>query len=1049
MDAADEASFDDNIVAHYDWTISALDVDCNGKFAALASKKWIALIDLDKAAEPSGRRKLMRDSKWETHTLRWNPHASDSDVLLASLNFKIEVWRTESADAGKRQLLRAHTLRVSDLCWSPTEPHLFASCSMDAFVYIWDLRDARKPCTAMKTIAGSSQVKWNSFNDNILASAHDMDVRLWDRRKPQIASQYISAHIKQIHGMDWCPTVAHKLSTCSHDGRVQVWNTEQARISQPETTLNIGAPVWRTKFTPFGYGMVTTLRSQLHGVPEHNLQLWNLADVSAPVHSYSGHTDAVLDFTWQTKNSGDRKNYIMMSASKDQTLRSWMIDEQVRRVCTPGGGDRAALAVSSSTSLSLSSSLPLSAVAQLSGSFHDGMELGGAGEQDDGKNVSRAPSGHDLALGAAVLSQADSSTVGMSLTSSDTSAGPVPAVFAQPHTLAHEFALLNLQIDGLHVDKLDAGQRICIASVTGAQLYAQVTISFPALYPNDAAPSFHFSDKSTIDNSGKSQLTSVLISTSKSLVSLNRPCLEPCLRDLVAHMRSGLRPINSVSRAQSLGLSRPATSVVTSYGNTLDDHVPFPRTSGARFCGNGFLVIFKRPETLKAPPNVTTPRSLAELALICNSYRRPGPPSALQQRTASISGYYRLNQDSGPSLVKPIAIYETALLLKLHKSLALSARLSEDVKAMCAHNGNAALAEGRDDLRRAWQVMQAVTESHTCVDSLTAESKDLVTPWPQHPFGRQMAASLIRHYSSVNDIQAVALLACACFTYLRCKQPAPPPPPPPPAILGPAAVTAAALPAPAQTRSSSFVASSSSSASTPYHASTPSGAHLYSSNSSPSHHHHHGSHGGSHGVGGSGGGSGGLQQQRGIGKALASAYHSMTLALPDARMPRTTTLASSPTLSTPYNLSGELMSPGYGDSPSDDEHFLRTSLLDADTIDRCLQCCWWYAEVLHRWEMFEQRAELLHCVGAISTQESTDRHVVKTLCSNCKEVQSGPNCSRCHTTSRVKCAICHIPVKGLSHFCLDCCHGGHWDHMASWFEASKVCPTGCGCACVS
>ena len=49
------------------------------------------------------------------------------------------------------------------------------------------------------------------------------------------------------------------------------------------------------------------------------------------------------------------------------------------------------------------------------------------------------------------------------------------------------------------------------------------------------------------------------------------------------------------------------------------------------------------------------------------------------------------------------------------------------------------------------------------------------------------------------------------------------------------------------------------------------------------------------------------------------------------------------------------------------------SLLDSALIDRCLQCCWWYAEVLHRWELFEQRAELLHCVSATSTEVTNDR----------------------------------------------------------------------------
>ena len=37
---------------------------------------------------------------------------------------------------------------------------------------------------------------------------------------------------------------------------------------------------------------------------------------------------------------------------------------------------------------------------------------------------------------------------------------------------------------------------------------------------------------------------------------------------------------------------------------------------------------------------------------------------------------------------------------------------------------------------------------------------------------------------------------------------------------------------------------------------------------------------------------------------------------------------------------------------------------------------------------------------------------------------------------------------GLSNFCLACGHGGHSEHMMSWFETETQCPSGCGCYCV-
>ena len=67
---------------------------------------------------------------------------------------------------------------------------------------------------------------------------------------------------------------------------------------------------------------------------------------------------------------------------------------------------------------------------------------------------------------------------------------------------------------------------------------------------------------------------------------------------------------------------------------------------------------------------------------------------------------------------------------------------------------------------------------------------------------------------------------------------------------------------------------------------------------------------------------------------------------------------------------------------------------------------------------------------------------------------SPPRCRSClHAASR--CSVCELAVRGVLLCCFVCGHGGHSDHLASWFAAAEregaaaaVCPTGCGCRCV-
>ncbi|OAF67056.1 WD repeat-containing protein 24 [Intoshia linei] len=43
----------------------------------------------------------------------------------------------------------------------------------------------------------------------------------------------------------------------------------------------------------------------------------------------------------------------------------------------------------------------------------------------------------------------------------------------------------------------------------------------------------------------------------------------------------------------------------------------------------------------------------------------------------------------------------------------------------------------------------------------------------------------------------------------------------------------------------------------------------------------------------------------------------------------------------------------------------------------------------------------------------------------------------------IECSVCQIPVKTLYTWCLGCSHGGHIQHMKSWFKEFDFCPSGC------
>ena len=130
-------------------------------------------------------------------------------------------------------------------------------------------------------LAGASQVKWNRHDENFLASSHDGDVRVWDRKarkdsmwifinvyflqRAGTAVTYIAAHTLKTHGLDWSRQDRNILASASQDSTVkvstffsncfflffgdflQLWDVKSPRTAK--CVLSVGMPVWRAKFT--------------------------------------------------------------------------------------------------------------------------------------------------------------------------------------------------------------------------------------------------------------------------------------------------------------------------------------------------------------------------------------------------------------------------------------------------------------------------------------------------------------------------------------------------------------------------------------------------------------------------------------------------------------------------------------------------------------------------------------------------------------------------------------------------------------------------------
>ncbi|XP_037550788.1 GATOR complex protein WDR59 [Nematolebias whitei] len=317
----------ENVVVEFrDAQATAMSVDCLGSHAVLSCRHFLYMVNLEAPSEAP--RKIGHHSKWDLGSVQWNPHRSESHVFAASVNQRVDLywWREGCGEA--HASLQGHTRVISDLDWSWFDPELLVTSSVDTYIYIWDTRDTRKPTVALSAVAGASQVKWNKKNRHLLASSHDGDIRVWDKRKPSTAVEYVAAHLSKIHGLDWHPDNEFIFATSSQDNSVKFWD-----YRQPRKYLNIlscQVPVWKARYTPFSNGLVTVMVPQLRR--ENSLLLWSTLDFNSPVHAFVGHDDVVLEFQWRPQKEGS-KDFQLVTWSRDQTLRIWRVDPQLQKLC--------------------------------------------------------------------------------------------------------------------------------------------------------------------------------------------------------------------------------------------------------------------------------------------------------------------------------------------------------------------------------------------------------------------------------------------------------------------------------------------------------------------------------------------------------------------------------------------------------------------------------------------------------------------------------------------------------------------------------------------
>ncbi|EJD52152.1 WD40 repeat-like protein [Auricularia subglabra TFB-10046 SS5] len=163
---------------------------------------------------------------------------SASSLRLLTGDIASKIFLTTSTPSGFNTSptpFTSHTSSVEDLQWSPSELTVFASCSADASVRIWDVRvKTRKSAVAVEGAHSSdvNVISWNRLSSHLLLSGGDDGMlKVWDLRSLKGASApaptpvaSLTWHTAPITSVEWHPSDESTFVASGADDQVTLWD---------------------------------------------------------------------------------------------------------------------------------------------------------------------------------------------------------------------------------------------------------------------------------------------------------------------------------------------------------------------------------------------------------------------------------------------------------------------------------------------------------------------------------------------------------------------------------------------------------------------------------------------------------------------------------------------------------------------------------------------------------------------------------------------------------------------------------------------------------
>ncbi|KAB5587013.1 hypothetical protein PHYPO_G00008070 [Pangasianodon hypophthalmus] len=166
----------------------------------------------------------------EGFAIDWSPKVPGR-LVSGDCKKNIHVWEPREGGTSwqiDQRPFSSHTKSVEDLQWSPTEATVFASCSVDQSIRIWDIRAPPKSMLSANEAHSSdvNVISWNRTEPFLLSGGDDGLLKVWDLRQFQSGHPVASfkQHTAPITSVEWSPVDSSVFAASGADDVISQWD---------------------------------------------------------------------------------------------------------------------------------------------------------------------------------------------------------------------------------------------------------------------------------------------------------------------------------------------------------------------------------------------------------------------------------------------------------------------------------------------------------------------------------------------------------------------------------------------------------------------------------------------------------------------------------------------------------------------------------------------------------------------------------------------------------------------------------------------------------